>query len=98
MSDEPTIPDSRARKWLKAAAWIYIIGMFVFDLAGLQRQIVPPRYGMLVSYGAFALIMLAYRRPGREGWLLMLLGWAVIAVGTYSQLGIPELRANHSKP
>ena len=87
MDDEPTIPDSRSRKWLKAIVWVYVIGMLVCDFTGLQ--LVPLRYGMLVSHGGFVLIMLAYRPPGLKGWVLVLLGLAVAAVATYQQLTRP---------
>jgi hypothetical protein len=86
MSGEPNEVDSKARKLLKAIAWIYVIGMLVCDFTGLQDRIVPLRYGSLVSHGAFALVMLAYRPPGLKGWLLLLLGWAVVAAAAYEQL------------
>jgi hypothetical protein len=84
MSDEPNIPDSRSREFLKAIVWVYVIGMLVCEFTGLQP--VPLRYGMLVPHGAFVLTILAYRPPGLKGWVLVLLGLAVAAVATYQQL------------
>jgi hypothetical protein len=86
MSDELINRDSPARKWLKIIAWAYVVVNCVAGFTGLLDRIVPLRYGMIVSYGGIALIMLAYRRPGSTGWLLVLLGWSVIAVAIYSQL------------
>jgi hypothetical protein len=87
MSDEPTIPDSRSRKWLKAIVWVYLIGSLVCGFAGLQ--LVPLRYEMLLSNGGFVLVLLAYRPPGLKGWLVVLLGVAVAAAATYEQLTRP---------
>jgi len=97
MSDEPTIPDSRPRKWLKAIVWVYVIGMLVCDFTALQ--LVPLRYGMLVPHGGFVLIMLAYRPPGLKG-----LGFSPARIGCGCGGHVPTIdpslnfRANRENP
>jgi hypothetical protein len=86
MSDEPISSDSQARKWLKGITWAYIVVTFVGEFTGLIDRIVPLRYGFLIPYWGFALVMLAFRGPGLKGWLLVLLGWAMVAAATYSHL------------
>jgi hypothetical protein len=86
MSDEPINRDSPARKWLKAVAWAYLVIVFIGQFTGVLRQLVAPQYRMPLSYVGFALIMVAYRRPGLWGWLLVLLGWAIVAAAIYDEL------------
>jgi len=90
MSDEPsegpTVRESHSQKWLKALTLAYLAATLIGELAGLIDRLVPRRYGMLIPYGGFALVFLAYRGPGLKGWVLVLLGWGVVAFATYRQL------------
>jgi len=87
MSDELIQHDSPAQKSLKVAAWVYIVLICVGQFTGLLDRIAPGRYGRLVTPMGVALVILAYRRPGRRGRLFFLSGLAVIAALSCYQFG-----------
>jgi hypothetical protein len=86
MSDEPINRNPAARRALMAAAWACLAIALIGDFAGVLDRVVPPHYGIVFPREAFALVILAYRRPGPRGWVVVLLCWAGVAVATYYQL------------
>jgi hypothetical protein len=87
MNDEPIRQYSQTQRWLQAIAWAYLVILVVMDvvghLTGFPNRIVPPRFRMALPHVGFVLIILAYRRPGLKGWLLLALALAIGASAIY---------------
>jgi hypothetical protein len=83
MSDEPNSPDSRALKWPQAIALAYVVIVFIAQLTGLLRRVVPPPYRMLVLPVGVALFVLAFRPRGPKGWLSVIVAAVLIACWIY---------------
>jgi hypothetical protein len=85
MSDEPIRQYSQTQRGLQAIAWAYLIMLVVMLVVGhlTGLRFVTPRYRTALPHVGFVLIILAYRRPGLKGWILLAIALAIAASAIY---------------